>query len=318
MLQEDFQRKLDEAFELIHNDVESALGIFNNLLDVEPENIELLNGKGSALIRLEKFDEAEETINKSLLIDENPTALLNKGVVLKYKKEYQSALKFFDRAVQLNPDLNSIVFIFKMEIIDLIDDSIFNYNNFSQKTNEYIKMGIEYRNQMNYCEALDCFKRAIAENNSCNASVMPLVEEVQTLLFNEFMFHTPDFEIEKISNLKIQFLRTLLIEENPEEALAILDIILEIDDEDLNALNFKGCILFLFEKYSQSIYCFEKCLEIDDEYFYALFNKGIVLRIMNRLDEALMCFDALLNEYGYEDKAEKYKIETLEKIKVID
>ena len=318
MLQEDFQQKLDEAFELINNDVELALDIFNDLLGLEPENIELLNGKASALIRLEKFDEAEETINKSLLIDENPTALLNKGVVLKYKKEYQSALKFFNRAVQLNPDLNSIVFIFKKEIIDLIDDSIFTYNSFSENVNEFIKMGIYYRECMNYCDAFDCFNRAITEDPSCNASVMPLVEEVKTLLFNEFMFHTPDFESENVSDLRIEFIRALLIEENPQDALAIIDLNLKRDAEDLNALNFKGCILFLFEKYSQSIDCFDKCLEIDEEYFYALFNKGMVLRIMNKLDEALICFDALLNESGYGDKAEKYKIETLEKIKIID
>ena len=52
MLNEYFQNKLDEAYELIQNDTELALNIFNELLEQEPENIEVLTGKGSALMKL--------------------------------------------------------------------------------------------------------------------------------------------------------------------------------------------------------------------------------------------------------------------------
>ena len=93
-----------------------------------------------------------------------------------------------------------------------------------------------------------------------------------------------------------------------------MDLILNIDDRDLDTLNFKGCILFLFEEYYEAILCFDKCLAIDEEYFYALFNKGLVLRIMNEFNESLICFDILLKEHKYEDKVEFYRQEILEKI----
>ena len=318
MSQENFEYKIDEAYELIQYDAGLALKVFDNLLKLDPKNIDLLNGKGSALMKLKRFSEAEECFNKSVLINENSCALLNKGIISKYKKEFQSALKFYDRAVQLDSSLCNIALILKNEIIEVIDDNILNYNNFSSQANEYIKMGIDYRDDFRFCDALDCFSNAVECDLACKPSVMALMEEVKTMLFNEFMFKTPDLDDEKIYELKIQFFRALLIEENPAKALTLMGLILDIDDRDLDTLNFKGCILFLFEEYYEAILCFDKCLAIDEEYYYALFNKGLVLRIMNEFKESLICFDILLKERKYVDKVEFYRKEILEKIEATD
>ena len=152
---------------------------------------------------------------------------------------------------------------------------------------------------------------------TCKPSVMALMEEIKTLMFNEFMFKTPDLDDETIYDLKIQFFRALLVEEDPAKALTLMDIILDIDGNDLDTLNFKGCILFLFEEYCEAILCFDKCLDIDRQYYYALFNKGLVLAIMSEFKEALLCFDVLLKEHKYEEKAEFYRQEILEKIDAI-
>ena len=314
MSQENFEYKIDEAYELIQYDAGLALKVFENLLKIDPDNIDLLNGKGSALIKLKRFSEAEECFNKSVLINENSCALLNKGIISKYKKEFQSALKFYDRAVQLDSSLCNIALILKNEIIEVIDDNILNYNSFSSESNEYIKKGMDFRDEGRFCDAMDCFRNAVECDLTCKPSVMALMEEVKTLLFNEFMFKTPDLDDETIYDLKMQFFRALLVEEDPARALTLMDLILEINDRDLDTLNFKGCILFLFDEYYEAILCFDKCLAIDEEYFYALFNKGLVLRIMNEFNESLICFDILLKEHKYEDKVEFYRQEILEKI----
>ena len=309
MSQENFENKIDEAYELIQYDAGLALKVFENLLKLDPDNIDLLNGKGSALMKLKRFSEAEECFNKSVLINENSCALLNKGIISK-----QSALKFYDRAVQLDSSLCNIALILKNEVIEVIDDNILNYNSFSSESNEYIKKGIDFRDEGRFCDAMDCFRNAVECDLTCKPSVMALMEEVKTLLFNEFMFKTPDLDDETIYDLKMQFFRALLVEEDPAKALTLMDLILDIDDRDLDTLNFKGCILFLFEEYYEAILCFDKCLAIDEEYFYALFNKGLVLRIMNEFNESLICFDILLKEHKYEDKVEFYRQEILEKI----
>ena len=317
MSQENFEYKIDEAYELIQYDAGLALKVFDNLLKLDSENIDLLNGKGSALMKLKRFSEAEECFNKSVLINENSCALLNKGIISKNKKEFQSALKFYDRAVQLDSSLCNIALILKNEVIEVIDDNILNYNSFSNESNEYIKRGIDFRDEGNFCDAMECFRNAVECDLACKPSVMALMEEVKTLMFNEFMFKTPDLDDETIYDLKIQFFRALLVEEDPAKALTLMDIILDIDGNDLDTLNFKGCILFLFEEYCEAILCFDKCLDIDRQYYYALFNKGLVLAIMSEFKEALLCFDVLLKEHKYEEKAEFYRQEILEKIDAI-
>ena len=317
MSQKNFEINIDEAYELIQYDAELALKVFENLLKLDSENIDLLNGKGSALMKLKRFSEAEECFNKSVLINENSCALLNKGIISKNKKEFQSALKFYDRAVQLDSSLCSIALILKNEVIEVIDDNILNYNSFSNESNEYIKRGIDFRDEGKFCDAMECFRNAVECDLACKPSVMALMEEVKTLMFNEFMFKTPDLDDETIYDLKIQFFRALLVEEDPAKALTLMDIILDIDGNDLDTLNFKGCILFLFEEYCEAILCFDKCLDIDRQYYYALFNKGLVLAIMSEFKEALLCFDVLLKEHKYEEKAEFYRQEILEKIDAI-
>ena len=131
------------------------------------------------------------------------------------------------------------------------------------------------------------------------------------------MFKTPDLDDETIYDLKMQFFRALLVEEDPAKALTLMDFILDIKGNDLDTLNFKGCILFLFEEYCEAILCFDKCLDIDGQYYYALFNKGLVLGIMSEFKEALLCFEVLLKEHKYEEKAEFYRQEILEKIDAI-
>lgn len=310
----DFQDKMDEAFELIQNDADSALSIFNELLVLDSENIELLNGKGSALMKMDRMDEAEQCFNEAVLIEENPSALINKGIILKKRGEYQSALKFYDRAVQLDSSFNRIVLVLKKELIDLIDDKILNNNSFSSKANECIRKGINCRDNHRFCDALDCFYQAISEDKTSKYPVMALVEEIKTMLFNEFMFDIPEFEDEKTSSLKIQFFNALFVEEDPKKALVLMDILLEINENDLDTLNFKGCILFLFEKYSESIKCFERCLEINSNYYYALFNKGLILRLMHDFEESLNCFDMLLDVGIYGDKVEFYRLDALKKL----
>ena len=71
MSQENFEYKIDEAYELIQYDAGLALKVFDNLLKFDSENIDLLNGKGSALIKLKRFSEAEEWKLRNVSINQS-------------------------------------------------------------------------------------------------------------------------------------------------------------------------------------------------------------------------------------------------------
>lgn len=314
MLDKDIETKINKALELMQNDTEIALSIFDEILENYPDNIDALNGKGSTLIKLNQFNEAEKYFDKSLAITETSSALINKGLISKHNHEYQKAIDYYNKAIQINKNLKNIILILKNEVLKLIDDSSqINPNNYTQKANELIKKGLSLKNENKLWDALESYYEAISEDHTCKNSVNMLVNDIKTILEHEFLFETPEFKDNEIDNLKIQSFRALLVEENPKKALTLLNLILEIKPDDIEALNHKGCILFRFDRCPESVESFNKCLEINNKYYYALFNKAIVLRRMNNLEESLSCFNELLEIPKYHNKAEPYQLEILDK-----
>ncbi|MBQ7928076.1 MAG: tetratricopeptide repeat protein, partial [Methanobrevibacter sp.] len=116
MLKDYIKTKIDEAYDFMQNDTEKALEIFDEILEIEPESIGALNGKGSTLMKFNKLEEAENCFNKSLSIRENSSALLNKGNICKHQKDFDNALLYYDKALKTNPNLENIIQILKSEI----------------------------------------------------------------------------------------------------------------------------------------------------------------------------------------------------------
>lgn len=313
MLNRTIQIKIDKAIRLLQNNSEEALKIFNEILKNEPDNIDALNGKGSALMKLNRFDDAEKCFDKSLSISENIAALINKGIILKSKKDYQNAIYYFNKAIEMDFEMNTILSIFKNEIFEQIDINSL-HKSFNKKAMMYIKKGLNYKNKYKLWEAIACFEKAISEDEQCKNVVNAFIKEIDYSIFNEFLFEIPVCKKTEEDKLKIQALKELLINENPEKALKLLNQLLEINQNDISTLNYKACILFLSSKYNDSIDCFNECLELNQDYKYALFNKGLVLRRTNRLNESLNCFNRFLeNEKNY-IKTKPYQIEIIEKI----
>lgn len=312
MLDEYLDNKLNDAFELIQNDTDKAIIIFNEILEIEPENVDALNGKGSALMKLNKFNEAEIYFDKSLTIKENSTALINKGIILKNKKEYKKAIECYNKAVHTNIKMKGIVNILKNEICEILNDN--EDSEFTCEANALIKKGIEYKNEGRLWDALDCYSESVSKDPICEDFALSLIKEINLIVQKEFLFKAPKFKNTKIDNLKLQSLRALLIEEDPKKALKLTEIILEHDKNDIDTLNQKGYILFGFDEYDEAIRYFDRCLKINSRYHYALFNKALTLRRVNRLESALECFDELLKIRKCETKVKPYQLEILDKL----
>ena len=74
---------------------------FEELLEIDSENIDALNGIGSAYMKLNNLDEAENYYDKSLSICENSSAFLNKGNIWKHRNNNEKALYYYDKHVKL-------------------------------------------------------------------------------------------------------------------------------------------------------------------------------------------------------------------------
>ena len=311
----DVEKKLEKAMKYIQNDTLKAISIYDEILQDEPENVDALNGKGSSLMKLNQMDDAEKIFDKSLSIKKTSSALISKGIINKTKKDYEQSLNYYDEAIHLNPHLNNIVTILKNEIFSLINGEWeINLGKYACEATELIKKGIEYKNTNKLWDALDCYQKAIDIDGNCMNSVKALKNEIKTTLQNELMIKTPKLGDTRLDQMKLQSLKLLLVEENPKKALTIMNLILEKDENEIDTLNQKGCVLFLFDKCQQSIECFDKCLSIDENYLYAVFNKGLTLRRLNKLTESLECFDRLLKLPKCENKVKPYQLEILEKL----
>lgn len=306
--------KIEKALDYMQNDTLKAIEIFDQILEIEPENIEAINGKGSSLLKLNQIDEAEKYFDYSISIRETSSALISKGIINKNKRKYEEALNYYDKAIQANPDLNNIVTLLKNEVIELIDEDIEDeFKNKNPDIKEMIEKGLEYKNSNKLWDALYCFENAINADKTCINYVKKLINEIKTILNHELMIKTPELGNSKTDQLKIQSLRLLLIEDNPEQSLKIINQILEKENDDVDSLNQKGCILTFFNEYKKAIECFDKCLEIDENYSYAIFNKAFLLRMTNKLEESLNYFDKLL-KITNTPKIKAYQLEILDKL----
>lgn len=311
MLEEYIGNRICEAYGLLQNDTEKAIAIFDDVLEIEPDNIYALNGKGSSLMKLNKLDEADQHFSQSLSIRENSTAILNKGIIRKRKGDFENALIFYDKALIINSNLEDIINILKKEIADAET----NPYGFSDEANELINKGIEFKSNEKLLDAHDCLMKAIEVDKSCKDYASALINDMKTALHNEFVYSDDEYSTDtKIDRLKMQAIRAQMKENDPKKALELMDLVLKLNHDDKNILNHKGGILFICGEYENAIECFDKCLSIDRSYQCALFNKALVLRIMNKLPEALKCLDEVLKMPQNNNKEKAYRLEILEKL----
>ncbi|WP_298502437.1 tetratricopeptide repeat protein [uncultured Methanobrevibacter sp.] len=311
MLEEYIESKIDEAYYYMQNDTDVALKIFDDILEIEPDNITALNGKGSSLMKLNRLNEAKDQFNQSLAIEKNSSAFLNKGIIFKQEKNYTEAISNYDKAYNLNPKLENIINILKDEITCKKDLTYFN-----NEAEELIQKGIDLKGENKLWDARDAFTKAIETDPSCRRQAEKSIEEIKTIFQKELLYKNCKLNPEKkIDRIKIQAKRAVAEENDLEKTLTLMNLVLELDENDINTLNNKGRVLFMCDEYQKALECFDGCLNINENYYCALFNRAFVLRAMNRLPEAMECFEKLLKTPQNHEKIKPYQEEIREKLR---
>jgi tetratricopeptide (TPR) repeat protein len=81
-------------------------------------------------------------------------------------------------------------------------------------------------------------------------------------------------------------------------AIQYYDKAIEIDKDNFEALDSKGCALAALGRYAEAIQCFDEALKIKPDYFNSVYNKGLALRNSNSNDEAEKAFEKARALYG--------------------
>lgn len=113
MYKEIIREDVVEALTILNNDYDKALEFFNNLLEIDNNDVDALNGKGIALMKLEKYDEAESCFKSSVNIEENSVAYLNLGLINRIYDNLEESDYYFDKSSELNPRLKQLTNILR-------------------------------------------------------------------------------------------------------------------------------------------------------------------------------------------------------------
>lgn len=235
---------------------QEALVYFNEILEIDKDNLAALNNKSLALNGLSKFDEAIVGFDKILQYDcKFYFSLVGKGESLYYLDFYDAALEYFNRALELNSNYDSAW---------------------------YGKARVLYEfNQ--YDEALKCFN--ILEKIS---GVFWLDDTIYKKCLKEskkVKFNKRGAFIEKINQL--------IDEKKFSEVLTVLDEALKFDSKSTFFMCNKSYALYKLGNYDEALIYVDKILEIDFMNLTALNIKSKICVKLNKYDDAFNCLNAI-------------------------
>jgi tetratricopeptide (TPR) repeat protein len=87
------------------NRLDEALGVYNKAIVSEPSSIESWYNKGVVLRRLKRFEDSIAAYDKAIELDPNHAdAWNNKGVALGILNKYDDEIACYDKAIEIEPD----------------------------------------------------------------------------------------------------------------------------------------------------------------------------------------------------------------------
>jgi Flp pilus assembly protein TadD len=194
--------------------------------------------KGNEYYYKKEYEIALEWYNKALEIDpKNARAWNNKGIVLAVLalEKYKEAIGLFDKALEIDP----------------------------KDARAWNNKGILLANLEKYKEAIGLFDKAL--------EIDPRDAEA---------WNNKGLALSNLGNYK--------------EAIECYDKVLEIDPKDARAWNNKGLALSNLRNYKEAIGLFDKALEIDPKDASPWGNKGFALSNLGNYKEAIECYDKVL------------------------
>lgn len=249
-----------------------------------------------------------------------PSLYFNLGFIYKDKEEYEKALKYFNKLINIEDNLkygrdkelctyayeHKAYILREMEIygeaLEAIDKSLMHRDDYDWSWNEkgYILYLLE-----KYEDSLYFFDKAIKLNPTNQSSLYCKTDALIHLERWDEANETTDVLLninqkDTITlNLKIEI---SIHKKNYQKSLDLIEKSLKIDPNEYNTWHKKGYVLIILNRYEEAIDALNKALEIDNNSF-SLEYMGICLEKLGKIDEAkkyynktLSYYDSLLNE----------------------
>ena len=83
---------------------EQALGVLDQILEIDSDNVMALNHKGTVLVKMENFQQSLEYFDKAIIIEPNNIKILkNKAIALSHLEQHVDAIAIYEKILGLEP-----------------------------------------------------------------------------------------------------------------------------------------------------------------------------------------------------------------------
>ena len=81
-----------------------ALGVFDQILEIDSDNVKALNHKGALLVKMENFQQSLEYFDKAIIIEPNNIKILkNNAIALSHLEQHVDAIAIYEKILELEP-----------------------------------------------------------------------------------------------------------------------------------------------------------------------------------------------------------------------
>ncbi|WP_242720917.1 tetratricopeptide repeat protein [Microcoleus vaginatus] len=284
-------------------DYVSALNLANKLVAIRGKARDWLE-KGRCLDNLERYDEALESFDMAIALDDNDKlAWRIRGGLLNNLKRYDEALSSFDRAIALD-DNDRSASVLRANVLYHLK----RYEEALASFDKAIELGANYQfvwalrgnvlyGLKRYEEALESFNKAIELDNNymwawgLRGIVLNSLDRYDEALVSF------DRAIELNANYQsVWALRSYVLDnlKRYDEALVSFDRAIELGANYQEIWVGGGNVLYNLKRYEEALASYDRALELDPNDKLAWYMRADVLNNLERYEEALVSFDRAL------------------------
>ena len=170
----DTESKLQEGIELHRNgQLQQAELIYQQILQVNPENAEVLHLLGTIAHQVEKYDLSINLINQAIEIDPNQSSFFNNlGLTLQKRGRFEEAVQAYKQAIDLNSDSSESYYNLGITLNDQgkLEEAIQAYKNVLKINPNHLEacnsLGIAFKDLGRLEESVQAYQDAIRINSN--------------------------------------------------------------------------------------------------------------------------------------------------------
>ena len=259
------------------NKVEEALTIFEKALQLAPSHVSILRNYGSALFQIANYDQSLNILDKALQIEPNNVKVLSTySRILLEIKRYEKAFDILERCLRL--ETNNII------TLNSYGQALAEFGNY-EKAFEVFEQSLKIKpNDLialnSYGKALTSYGKALAESGNYEKAfdIFELALKIE-----------PD----NIRTL-INYRKSLLQNREYEKAFEVFEHSLKIQPDDIIALTIYGKALAESGNYKKAFDIFEYSLQINSDDIITLTIYGKALAESGNYEKAFDIFERSL------------------------